>query len=92
MMERIRYDSMFKYAIEIFFSEEDEGYMAVVPELRGCSAFGETQSEALNEVLDAIETWISNAEDMGWEIPEPSMKNLLKVEFLQDQIGKEINA
>jgi predicted RNase H-like HicB family nuclease len=76
-MERIRYDSMFKYAIEIFFSEEDEGYMAVVPELRGCSAFGETQSEALNEVLDAIETWISNAEDMGWEIPEPSMKNLL---------------
>jgi predicted RNase H-like HicB family nuclease len=88
----IRGDPMFRYAIEIFFSEEDEGYMAVVPELRGCSAFGETQSEALNEVLDAIETWISNAKDMGWEIPEPSMKNLLKVDLLQDQIGKEINA
>ena len=34
---------MFKYAIEIFFSEEDEGYIAVVPELPGCSAFGETE-------------------------------------------------
>ena len=31
---------MYKYAIEIFYSEDDEGYIAVVPELRGCSAFG----------------------------------------------------
>jgi predicted RNase H-like HicB family nuclease len=92
MMEKVRFDPMFRYAIEIFFSEEDGGYIAIVPELKGCSAFGDTQPEALNEVLVAIETWISYAEEMGWDIPEPSMKNLLKVEFLQDQIGKEINA
>ncbi|MCL6478756.1 MAG: hypothetical protein K6T65_10105 [Peptococcaceae bacterium] len=39
---------MFKYAIEIFFSEEDEGYIAVVPELPGCSAFGKIE-ESLRE-------------------------------------------
>jgi len=37
---------MYKYAIEIFYSEEDEGYIAVVPELPGCSAFGETEEGA----------------------------------------------
>jgi len=38
------------HAIEIFYSEEDEGYIAVVPELPGCSAFGETEKEALKEI------------------------------------------
>ena len=38
---------MYKYAIEIFYSEEDEGYIAVVPELSECSAFGETEEDAL---------------------------------------------
>lgn len=41
-----------KYAIEIFYSEEDGGYIAVVPELPGCSAFGETPEEALKEVIE----------------------------------------
>jgi predicted RNase H-like HicB family nuclease len=36
------------YAIEIFYSEEDEGFIAVVPELPGCSAFGETEERAVN--------------------------------------------
>ncbi len=44
---------MFRQAIEIFYSEEDEGYIAIVPELRGCTTFGNTQIEALKEVLDA---------------------------------------
>ena|GEM_PF-4984443 len=38
------------YAIEIFFSDEDEGFIPTVPELPGCSAFGETEEEALSEV------------------------------------------
>ena len=50
-----------KYTIEIFYSEEDEGYIAVVPELPGCSAFGETPEEALKEVKIAIELWIKTA-------------------------------
>jgi len=49
---------MHRYTIEIFYSEEDEGYIAVVPELPGCSAFGETEEEALKEVKNAIELWI----------------------------------
>ena len=43
------------YAIEIFYSEEDEGYIAIVPELPGCSAFGETEERALQEVKLAMQ-------------------------------------
>jgi len=46
---------MRKYTIGIFFSEEDEGYIAVVPELPGCSAFGETEEEALKEIKVALQ-------------------------------------
>jgi len=46
---------MRKYTIGIFFSEEDEGYIAVVPELPGCSAFGETEEEALQEIKVALQ-------------------------------------
>jgi predicted RNase H-like HicB family nuclease len=44
-----------KYRIEIFYSEEDEGYIANVPDLHYCSAFGESYEEALHEVLIAME-------------------------------------
>ncbi len=43
--------------IKFFYSEEDEGYIAVVSELPGCSAFGETEEEALKEIKVAIELW-----------------------------------
>ena len=69
--------SMYKYAIEIFYSEEDEGYIAVVPELPGCSAFGETEEDALTEVKIAIELWLKVAENEGREIPEPQGKEFL---------------
>ena len=67
-----------KYAIEMFYSEEDEGYIAVVPELPGCSAFGETPEEALREIKVAIELWIETAKKEGREIPKPMGKELLK--------------
>jgi predicted RNase H-like HicB family nuclease len=69
---------MYKYAIEIFYSEEDEGYIAVVPELPGCSAFGETEEAALKEVMTAMELWLETAEKEGREIPKPAGKELLK--------------
>lgn len=69
---------MHKYTIEIFYSEEDEGYIAVVPELPGCSAFGETEEEALKEIKTAIELWIEVAKEEGREIPKPMGKELLK--------------
>jgi predicted RNase H-like HicB family nuclease len=69
---------MYKYAIEIFYSEEDGGYIAVVPELAGCSAFGETEEVALKEVMTAMELWLKTAEKEGREIPRPAGSELLK--------------
>ena len=56
------------YAIEIFFSEEDEGFIATVPELPGCSAFGETEERALKEVKIAIQLWLETAKEIGRDI------------------------
>ena len=67
---------MHKYAIEIFYSEDDGGYIAVVPELAGCSAFGETEEAALKEVMTAMDLWLETAE--GREIPQPAGTELLK--------------
>ena len=68
---------MYRYAIEIFYSEDDDGYIAVVPELPGCSAFGETEESALGEVKIAMELWLATAEKEGREIPQPRGKELL---------------
>lgn len=68
----------YKYAIEIFYSDEDEGFIAVVPELPGCSAFGETEEEALGEVKVAIELWLATARQEGREIPEPCGREQLR--------------
>jgi len=68
---------MYKYAIEIFFSEEYEGYIAVVPELPGCSAFGETEEQSLKEVKFAMELWLETAKKAGRRIPQPHGKEFL---------------
>jgi predicted RNase H-like HicB family nuclease len=67
-----------KYAIEIFFSDEDKGYIALVPELPGCSAFGETEEQALKlkEVKIAIELWIDTAKKR-----ENKPRSLIKKSF-----------
>ncbi|MBF0537908.1 MAG: type II toxin-antitoxin system HicB family antitoxin [Nitrospirae bacterium] len=62
-----------KYAITIFYSEEDEGYIAIVPDLPLCSAFGRTEEEALKEIKIAQEGWIEVAKISGKTIPKPSM-------------------
>ena len=66
-------------SIEIFYSEEDNGYIAVVPELPGCSAFGETEEEALEEVKIAMELWLETAKKEGKAIPQPHGKELLSI-------------
>ena len=43
------------FILEIFYSEEDNGYIAIIPELPGCSAFGETEEKALEEIKRAME-------------------------------------
>lgn len=69
---------MYKYAIEIFYSEEDERYIAIVPELSECSAFGETEEEALKEIKIAIDLWLETAKKEGMKIPEPARKEFLR--------------
>ncbi len=69
---------MSKYAIEIFYSEEDEGYIAVAPELLGCSAFGESEEKALAEIKVAMDLWIETAKKESRPIPNPLGKELLK--------------
>ncbi len=59
------------YHINLFYSEEDGGYIADIPDLPGCSAFGATPEEALREVLVAKQAWIDAAKESGREIPVP---------------------
>lgn len=65
------------YHINIFYSEEDGGYIADVPDLKYCSAFGATQEEALREVLKAKEAWLEAARDSGKPIPPPRYHPLI---------------
>lgn len=62
------------YHINIFYSEEDQGYIADIPDLKPCSAFGRTPSEALAEVLIAKEGWLEVAHEEGLSIPEPTYR------------------
>ena len=59
------------YHINIFYSEEDSGYIADIPDLESCSACGDTPEEALAEVEKAKVAWIAAARDQGRDVPEP---------------------
>jgi predicted RNase H-like HicB family nuclease len=58
------------YKIEIFYSAEDEGYIAIAPDLPGCSAFGETEEAALEEIKTAQKLWLETAQEEDVAIPE----------------------
>ena len=60
-----------RYEIIIWWSIEDDAYMAEVPELPGCSAHGETYEEAIREIQEAMGLWIDTAKEFGHTIPEP---------------------
>ena len=68
---------MTDYHINIFFSEEDEGYIADVPDLPMCSAFGKTPAEALAEVETAKQLWLDAARAEGKPIPEPTYRPVI---------------
>jgi predicted RNase H-like HicB family nuclease len=59
------------YHINLFYSDEDGGYIADIPDLDACSAFGATAEKALAEVERAKEAWLSAARADGRQIPEP---------------------
>jgi len=70
-----------KYAIVVAYSDEDEGYIATVPELPGCSAFGDTEEEAIKEVKVAASLWLSAARKAGRKVPEPIVEKKFKGRF-----------
>jgi predicted RNase H-like HicB family nuclease len=65
------------YHINIFYSEEDEGYIADIPDLSYCSAFGETPAEALQELEIAKKAWLETAHQQGKPIPLPTYRPVI---------------
>ena len=65
------------YHINIFFSQEDEGYIADIPDLAMCSAFGRTPAEALAEVETAKKVWLEAARAEGKPIPDPTYRPVI---------------
>lgn len=59
------------YRIWIYWSRQDNAFLAEVPELPGCIAHGETQEESLANVKEAISLWIDTAQEFGDPIPPP---------------------
>ena len=68
---------MSDYHINIFYSEEDGGYIADIPDLDSCSAFGETPEQALEEVEKAKKTWIEAAHRSGKPVPSPRYRPVI---------------
>ncbi len=65
------------YHINIFYSDEDGGYIADIPDLDACSAFGATAEEALAELAKAREAWMQAARKTGKPIPPPRYRPVI---------------
>ena len=68
---------MNKYKIIILGSDEDDAYIADIPELPGCMAHGDTYESALANAKEAIQHWIETATEFGDPIPAPKGKRLV---------------
>jgi len=64
-------DATKTYLIEVFWSEEDGGFIAVAPDLPGCSAYGDTAAESIREMEDAMQSWLQACQAMGRPAPKP---------------------
>ena len=68
---------MTDYHINIFYSDEDGGYIADIPDLDSCSAFGDTPEQALAEVKQAKQAWLEAARQSGKPIPSPRYRPII---------------
>lgn len=68
---------MDRYEIIIYWSDEDNAYIAEVPELRGCMAHGENYESALKNAKEAVQLWIKTAKEFNDPIPEPKGRRLV---------------
>lgn len=66
-----------KYEVIIYWSEEDQAFIAEVPELPGCAADGETYQEVLQNLEIIIQEWIETANALGRPIPQPKGRSML---------------
>jgi predicted RNase H-like HicB family nuclease len=62
---------MMRYEVIIYWSEEDQAFIAEIPELPGCMADGSTYQEALTNAEVVMQEWIETAQELGRQIPEP---------------------
>ena len=62
---------MTKYEVILYWSAEDDAFIAEVPELAGCAADGDTRQEALSNVETVITEWLETAQELNRPIPEP---------------------
>ena len=68
---------MQRYEIIIYWSNEDEVFVAEAPELPGCMAHGESEESALKNIKEAIQLWLDTAREFGDQVPEPKGRRLI---------------
>ncbi len=68
---------MHKYEIILYWSNEDQAFIAEVPELPGCMAHGDDQETALRNINDAMGLWIDTARELERPVPEPKGERLM---------------
>jgi predicted RNase H-like HicB family nuclease len=66
----------FRYEVIIYWSDEDQAFIAEVPELPGCAADGATYAEAVSNVEVVVREWIETAQELGRPVPEPKGRPL----------------
>ena len=66
-----------RYEIILYWSDEDEAYIAEVPELAGCASDGATYQEAIENVEVVIDEWVETAKELGRTVPEPKGGRLM---------------
>ncbi len=67
----------YKYEVILYWSDEDQVFIAEVPELAGCMAHGDSQEAALANAQEAMRLWIDTAREFGDPIPEPKGRRLI---------------
>lgn len=65
-----------RYKIILYWSEEDQAFIAEVPELSGCVADGETYQQALQNIEIIMQEWLEIAQRLGRQIPEPKQRSV----------------
>ena len=68
---------MHRYGIILYWSNEDQAFIAEVPELPGCMAHGDDQESALKNIKDAMQFRIDTAQELGQTVPEPKGERLM---------------